>query len=86
MRTVGHHAVIIGASMAGLLTARVLTETYDRVTVVERDILPACGEHRRGVPQAQHLHGLLVSGLSALESRRWKRSRYAIACATAPAG
>jgi 2-polyprenyl-6-methoxyphenol hydroxylase-like FAD-dependent oxidoreductase len=68
MRTVGHHAVVIGASMAGLLTARVLTEAYDRVTVVERDILPACGEHRRGVPQAQHLHGLLASGLAALET------------------
>ncbi len=68
MRTVGHHAVVIGASMAGLLTARVLAEAYDRVTVVERDILPACGEHRRGVPQAHHLHGLLASGLCALES------------------
>ncbi len=68
MRTVGHHAVVIGASMAGLLTARVLTETYDRVTIVERDTLPACGEHRRGVPQAHHLHGLLASGLAALET------------------
>jgi len=68
MRTVGHHAVVIGASMAGLLTARVLTEAYDRVTIVERDVLPACGEHRRGVPQAQHLHGLLASGLAALET------------------
>jgi 2-polyprenyl-6-methoxyphenol hydroxylase-like FAD-dependent oxidoreductase len=68
MRTVGHHAVVIGASMAGLFTARVLAEVYDRVTVVERDILPACGEHRRGVPQAHHLHGLLASGLAALET------------------
>ncbi|MGH3752588.1 MAG: FAD-dependent oxidoreductase [Pseudonocardiaceae bacterium] len=68
MRTAGHHAVVIGASMAGLLTARVLTESYDRVTIVERDILPACGEHRRSVPQAHHLHGLLASGLAALEA------------------
>jgi len=49
MHTVGRHAVVIGASMAGLLTARVLAEAYDHVTIVERDILPACGEHRRGV-------------------------------------
>ncbi|MGH3780085.1 MAG: FAD-dependent oxidoreductase, partial [Pseudonocardiaceae bacterium] len=68
MRTVGQHAVIIGASMAGLLTARVLTEAYERVTVMERDILPASGEHRRGVPQAHHLHGLLASGLTVLET------------------
>lgn len=38
--TVGGHAVVLGASMAGLLTARVLTDSYDRVTVVEREILP----------------------------------------------
>ncbi|MGH3825033.1 MAG: NAD(P)/FAD-dependent oxidoreductase [Pseudonocardiaceae bacterium] len=62
------HAVVIGASMAGLLAARVLTEFYDRVTVVERDVLPSCGEHRRGVPQGHHLHGLLASGFSALET------------------
>lgn len=68
MHTVGRHAVVIGASMAGLLTARVLAEAYDHVTIVERDILPACGEHRRGVPQAQHLHGLLASGLAVLET------------------
>ncbi|MDQ3764988.1 MAG: FAD-binding monooxygenase [Actinomycetota bacterium] len=68
MRKVGDHAVVIGASMAGLLTARVLTEAYERVTVVERDVLPACGEHRRGVPQAHHLHVLLASGLAALET------------------
>ncbi|MGH3870588.1 MAG: FAD-dependent oxidoreductase [Pseudonocardiaceae bacterium] len=68
MRAATHHAVVIGASMAGLLAARVLAETYDRVTIVERDTLPACGEHRRGVPQAHHLHGLLTSGLHALET------------------
>ncbi len=68
MRTAGQHAVVIGASMAGLLTARVLTEAYDRVTVVERDILPASAEHRRGIPQAHHLHVLLASGLTALET------------------
>jgi 2-polyprenyl-6-methoxyphenol hydroxylase-like FAD-dependent oxidoreductase len=38
MHTVGRHAVVIGASMAGLLTARVLTEAYDHLTIVERDI------------------------------------------------
>lgn len=68
MRTVGHHAVVIGASMGGLLTARVLTEAYDHVTVVERDVLPAASEQRRGVPQGRHLHGLLASGLASLET------------------
>ncbi|CAN5173351.1 FAD-dependent oxidoreductase [soil metagenome] len=44
-----------------------LTDFYDRVTVVERDILADGGKHRRGVPQGRHLHALLASGSSALE-------------------
>jgi predicted flavoprotein YhiN len=36
----GDHSVALGASMAGLLSARVLTEPYTRVTVIERDDLP----------------------------------------------
>ena len=36
----GAHAIVIGASMAGLLAARVLSDSYDRVTVLDRDRLP----------------------------------------------
>ena len=28
----GNHAIVIGASLAGLCAARVLSDTYDRVT------------------------------------------------------
>ncbi|WP_199254010.1 FAD-dependent oxidoreductase [Mycolicibacterium mengxianglii] len=63
----GEHAVVLGASMAGLLAARVLTDFYDRVTLVERDELPGGVEHRRGVPQGRHAHALLASGSSALD-------------------
>lgn len=63
----GDHAVVLGASMGGLLAARVLSESYARVTVVERDILPTEAEHRRGVPQSRHLHILLARGASILE-------------------
>ena len=31
------HAIVIGGSMAGLLTARVLSDHFARVTIVERD-------------------------------------------------
>ena len=51
-------AIVLGASMAGLLAARVLSEQFDRVVVIERDVLPPAGEHRRGVPHGRHLHGL----------------------------
>jgi 2-polyprenyl-6-methoxyphenol hydroxylase-like FAD-dependent oxidoreductase len=56
----GDHAVVLGASMGGLLAARVLADFYDRVTVVERDILPADPVNRRGVPQGRLIHAALA--------------------------
>ena len=58
---VGDHAVVLGAGIAGLLAARVLADAYRRVTVIDRDALPATPGSRRGVPQGRHAH-LLVSG------------------------
>lgn len=63
----GGRAVVLGASMAGLMAARVLREKFERVTVVERDVLPSGPEHRRGVPQSRHLHVLLARGTSIIE-------------------
>lgn len=60
-------AVVLGASMAGLLAARVLSDAYERVTVIERDVLPASSEHRRGVPQSRHVHALLARGAQVLD-------------------
>jgi 2-polyprenyl-6-methoxyphenol hydroxylase-like FAD-dependent oxidoreductase len=65
--TIGDHAVVLGGSMAGLLAARVLAESYVRVTVVERDLLPAAAGHRRGVPQGRHVHALRARGRELLE-------------------
>lgn len=56
------HAVVSGAGIAGLLTARVLSEFYGSVTVLERDVLPDGPEQRKGVPQGRHLHNLLSRG------------------------
>jgi phytoene dehydrogenase-like protein len=36
----GKHAIVIGASIGGLLAARALADYYDEVTVLERDVLP----------------------------------------------
>ncbi|MGH3902616.1 MAG: FAD-dependent oxidoreductase [Pseudonocardiaceae bacterium] len=60
-------AVVIGASMAGMLAARVLSESFTRVTVLDRDSLPATAVSRRGVPQDRHTHGLLARGREILE-------------------
>ena len=66
-KRMGEHAVVLGASMAGSLAARVLTEAYRKVTVIDRDILPDGGLHRRSVPQGRHLHVLLPRGREVLE-------------------
>jgi 2-polyprenyl-6-methoxyphenol hydroxylase-like FAD-dependent oxidoreductase len=60
-------AIVIGGSIAGLAAARVLSDHFREVVLVERDQLGAMGEHRRGVPQGRHTHGLLTGGLRALE-------------------
>jgi 2-polyprenyl-6-methoxyphenol hydroxylase-like FAD-dependent oxidoreductase len=52
--------------MAGLLTARVLADRVEEVTIVERDDLPDQPADRRGVPQGRHAHGLLPSGEQVL--------------------
>ena len=67
MRQIGEHAVVLGAGMAGLVAARVLSDAYRRVTVVERDPLPSHAEHRRGVPQDRHAHLLIPSGTHVLD-------------------
>jgi 2-polyprenyl-6-methoxyphenol hydroxylase-like FAD-dependent oxidoreductase len=65
--TQGGHAVVIGASMGGLLAARALAQRFERVTLLERDEFPAPGEHRKGVPHGRHAHGLLGQGRIVLE-------------------
>lgn len=59
-------AIIMGASMAGLWTARVLADHFDHVVVVERDRLPEGPGTRPGVPQSQQYHILLRRGLQLM--------------------
>jgi 2-polyprenyl-6-methoxyphenol hydroxylase-like FAD-dependent oxidoreductase len=59
--------VVVGASMAGLLTARVLADYFQTVTVIERDTFPDEPIARRGVPQGRHIHLLLPAGRATLE-------------------
>ncbi len=62
------HTVVIGASMAGLAAARVLADHFDKVTVLDRDRLPAGADPRKGVPQGRHAHALLGGGVRAIEA------------------
>jgi 2-polyprenyl-6-methoxyphenol hydroxylase-like FAD-dependent oxidoreductase len=56
------HAIVIGGSMAGLLAARVLSDHFVQVTIIERDRLTGDTEPRKGVPQGRHVHALLARG------------------------
>ena len=60
-------AIVIGASMSGLLAARVLADFYKEVTIIERDRFTDQIENRRGVPQGWHAHAILSGGSVALE-------------------
>ncbi len=61
-KNVGRHALVIGGSMSGLLAARVLSDYFEQVTIVDRDLFPTVPDHRKGVPQSHHAHALLASG------------------------
>jgi len=62
------HAVVIGASIAGLCAARVLSDFYDRVTVFERDELPSEPVNRTAVPQGRHVHLLMARGAAEFDA------------------
>ena len=59
-------AIIMGGSLGGLLTARVLSNHFEQVTILERDGVANQPEARKGQPQARHLHGLLATGLQVM--------------------
>lgn len=67
LHTERQHALVIGASMAGLLAARVLSDYFERVTIIERDQLPETAQVRKGVPQGHHVHLLLNKGIAIIE-------------------
>ena len=52
------HAVVLGGSWTGMLTAAVLAPYFQRITVIERDTADdlASPQPRRGVPQGQQSH------------------------------
>ncbi|WP_066376298.1 FAD-dependent oxidoreductase [Herbidospora mongoliensis] len=60
-------ALVLGGSIAGLFAARVLSETYTEVIVVDRDALTGVEQARQGVPQGRQVHGLLARGRQAIE-------------------
>ncbi len=66
-------AIVIGASIAGLMAARVLANHFAKVVVLERDPQPDSTSNfltssAKGVPQSDHTHVLLESGKAIIEA------------------
>ena len=64
--SIGRRAVVIGAGIAGSVSARVLADYFDEVLVLERDTLPGVPDHRPGTPQSRFTHSLMAGGMQAL--------------------
>ena len=61
------HAVVIGASIAGMCAARVLSDHYAKVTVFERDEPSRRPANRSAIPQGKHVHLLMARGAAEFE-------------------
>ncbi|MBV8362703.1 MAG: hypothetical protein JO189_32945 [Deltaproteobacteria bacterium] len=64
----GKQAVVIGGSLAGLMTARVLADYFESVTILERDHIESRPAPHKSIPQGNHLHGLLLAGQRVMAS------------------
>jgi 2-polyprenyl-6-methoxyphenol hydroxylase-like FAD-dependent oxidoreductase len=60
-------AIVMGASMGGLMTARVLSNHFNKVLIIEKDVVNRQPESRKGQPQTRHLHGLLPAGFQIMQ-------------------
>lgn len=65
-RRVADTAVVVGASMAGLCAARVLSERFEHVVVIDRDTLPDDVRWRSRVPRGRQPPLLLYAGAALL--------------------
>jgi len=59
-------AVVVGAGIGGLVTARVLADHFDKVVVFDRDDIPDRPAVREGAPQGHHFHAILPGGLEIM--------------------
>ncbi|MYQ76798.1 MULTISPECIES: FAD-dependent oxidoreductase [unclassified Streptomyces] len=64
---IGDRAVVLGGGIAGLFAARVLSESYHEVTVIDRDTLTGAYGPRSATPQGHHIHALLARGQQVME-------------------
>jgi 2-polyprenyl-6-methoxyphenol hydroxylase-like FAD-dependent oxidoreductase len=62
------HVIVVGGSVAGLIAARVLSDHFELVTILERDEIEDRPVLHKSVPQGNHLHALLNGGQQILSA------------------
>lgn len=70
-----NHAIIIGGSITGLLTAQVLANHAAQVTIIEKDVISASSTgsasseivQRKGAPQASQFHVMQQGGVNLIQ-------------------
>ena len=67
-KKLGERAIVVGASIAGLITARVLSEFFDQIIAIDRDEIEDKPVVHKSVPQGHHLHAFLQGGLNVVSS------------------
>ncbi len=64
--SLGRRAIVIGGSIAGLMSAKLLSNRYKSVVVIDKDTLDVFPENRKMVPQSHHVHIVLKAGEEGL--------------------
>ncbi|MDE1762705.1 MAG: 2-polyprenyl-6-methoxyphenol hydroxylase-like oxidoreductase [Thaumarchaeota archaeon] len=60
------HAIVIGGSISGMISAAILSKYFEKVTIMEKDPITNLTHTRKSTPQAIHPHILLARGTRIL--------------------
>jgi len=66
MTAIARRCVVGGSGIAGLMAARLASEFFDEVILLDRDNIPEAPNTRDGVPQGNHFHAILPGGLGIM--------------------
>src|SRR5436190_23268861 len=66
MTALAKRCIVGGSGIGGLMAARVASEFFDEVILLDRDDIPGSPHTRDGVPQGNHFHAILPGGLGIM--------------------
>jgi 2-polyprenyl-6-methoxyphenol hydroxylase-like FAD-dependent oxidoreductase len=66
MAAIAKRCIVGGSGIAGLMAARLTSEFFDEVILLDRDNIPDAPRTREGVPQGNHFHAILPGGLGIM--------------------